>query len=131
MPPTKLMNDIPHKDQYADYTEWADSWEEISGDVEIGNRILLAMAPFIAEITKSKLTKKTIQKHINNIWQLGGEIISRMNRGDEENKTLEGKAILLKYIDEYEGPYCHHLNSEEAMRSFDSTCKKLYKCTTR
>ena len=33
------MNDIPHKDQYADYTEWADSWEEISGDVEIGNRL--------------------------------------------------------------------------------------------
>jgi hypothetical protein len=35
--------------------------------------------------------------------------------------------LLLDNIDETGGPYCRHLDTEEDIRSYDATCKKLFK----
>ena len=83
--------------------------------------------PFLEELVASGLSPKTIQKHVDNLWALGGEII----RGLHEDPSLRRKSteeILDALIDEEGGPLIYAMESEEGQqRSFDSTCKKLYR----
>jgi len=70
------------------------------------------------------LSPKTIQKHVDNLWALGGEIVRDLN----ENPSLRRKSIeqiLADAIDEEGGPLLSGMTSEEQQRSFDSTCRKL------
>ena len=74
----------------------------------------------------SELSPKSIQKHVDNVWALGGEIIRDLN----ENPSLRGKPIeqiLDDRIDEEGGPLLYGVDSEEQQRSFDSTCRKLHR----
>ena len=74
----------------------------------------------------SDLSPKTIRKHIDNLWALGGEII----RGLNENPSLRRKnieQILDDRIDDEGGPLLYGVDSEEQQRSFDSTCRKLHR----
>ena len=60
------------------------------------------------------------------MWALGGEIIRDLN----ENPSLRRKPIeqiLDDRIDEEGGPLLYGVDSEEQQRSFDSTCRKLYR----
>jgi hypothetical protein len=46
----------------------------------------------------------------------------------EKVKVLTSKpSLTLDSIGPEGGPYCRHLDSEEECRSFDATCRKLYK----
>jgi hypothetical protein len=72
------------------------------------------------------LTKKTIKKHIDNIWLLGGEIAERVNN-DESLRDKDGLTLVNLFVDDSGGPYSKHLDSEIEMNSFDSTCRKLFK----
>ena len=87
--------------------------------------------PFLEELVASGLSPKTIQKHVDNLWALGGEII----RGLHEDPSLTRKSteqILDARIDEEGGPLIYAMESEEEQqRSFDSTCKKLYQFLTQ
>jgi hypothetical protein len=79
----------------------------------------------------SDLSPKTIQKHVDNLWALGGEIIRDLH----ENPSLRRKSmeqILDGRIDEEGGPLVYAMESEEdQQRSLDSTCKKLYRFLNR
>ena len=80
--------------------------------------------PFIEHLASSGLTRKTIRKHIEHLWTLGGEIIRDLN----ENPSLRRKdvtAVLLNMLDDEGGPLIHNCISEELQRPFDSTCRKL------
>ena len=57
---------------------------------------------------------------------LGGELIDRINM-DAELRNLGEFALVLKFIDSDGGPYSRHNDTESEMRSFDSSCKKLFK----
>ncbi len=107
--------------------EWPDSWKYNKTDVTTGENILhSAFIPFIGFLISKKLTKKTIKKHIDNIWLLGGEIIERINR-DESLREKDGLSLVKEFVDESGGPYSKHLHSETEMNSFDSTCRKVHK----
>jgi hypothetical protein len=41
--------------------------------------LLACFRPFIAHLASSNLSRKTIQKHVDNLWILGGEIIRDVN----------------------------------------------------
>jgi hypothetical protein len=74
----------------------------------------------------SDLSPKTIQKHINHLWALGGKIIRDLN----ETPSLGRRSIdqiLDDRIDNEGGPLLYGVDSEEKQRSFDSTCRKLYR----
>ena len=83
--------------------------------------------PFLEDVVASDLSPKTIQKHVDNVWALGGEIIRDLN----ENPSLRSKPIeqiLADRIDEEGGPLVYAMESEEPLqRSLDSTCRKLYR----
>lgn len=95
-------------------------------DLPPGEKLVACFRPFLDALTASDLSPKTIQKHVDNLWALGGEIIRNFN----ENPSLRRKSIeriLDDRIDEEGGPLVYALESEELQqRSLDSTCRKLY-----
>jgi len=96
-------------------------------DLPPGEKLVACFRPFLEELVTSDLSPKTIQKHVDNLWALGGEIIRDLN----ENPSLRRKdieQILADRIDDEGGPLVYAMESEEDQpRSFDSTCKKLHR----
>jgi len=94
-------------------------------DLPPGEKLVACFRPFLEELVTSDLSPRTIQKHVDNLWMLGGEIIRDLH----ENSSLRRKPIeqiLADRIDEEGGPLVYAMESEEGQqRSFDSTCKKL------
>ena len=95
-------------------------------DIPPGEKLVACFRPFLDALAASDLSPKTIQKHVDNLWALGGEIIRNLN----ENPSLRRKSIeriLDDRIDDEGGPLVYALESEELQqRSLDSTCRKLY-----
>lgn len=85
-----------------------------------------AFIPFFEHLISKNLTRKTIKRHGDNIWLLGGEIIAR-TYDDESLRERGGLEVVLEFIDESGGPYSKHLDTEEDFESFDRSCRKLYK----
>jgi len=69
--------------------------------------LLEIISPLAEHITQSSLTNKTVDKHLDNLWLLGGEIIRRVSR----NKDYSTPAItnLKIAIGSDGGLYCRHL----------------------
>lgn len=92
----------------------------------LGEKLVAYFRPFLEDLVASDLSPKTVQKHINHLWALGGEIIRDLN----ETPSLRRKSIdqiLDDRIDNEGGPLLYGVDSEEKQRSFDSTCWKLYR----
>ena len=106
---------------------WLRSWMGTEKDLPLGEELVACFRPFLEHLVGSDLSPKTIQKHVDNLWSLGGEIIRDLN----ENPSLRRKSIeqiLEDRIDDEGGPLVYATESEEQLqRSFDSTCRKLYR----
>jgi hypothetical protein len=111
--------------------DWPRSWMGLEKDLPPGEKLVACFRPFLEELVASALSPKTIQKHVDNLWALGGEIIRDLH----ENPSLRRKSmeqILDGRIDEEGGPLVYAMESEEdQQRSLDSTCKKLYRFLNR
>jgi len=108
----------------ADLESWPRSWMGWDKDLPPGEKLVACFRPFIEHLASSDLSRKTIRKHIDNLWILGGEIIRDLN----ETPSLRKKPvehILFDVIDDEGGPLIHNCDSEEQQRSFDSTCRKF------
>jgi hypothetical protein len=88
---------------------------------------LVLFRPFLENLAASDLSPKTIQKHVDNIWALGGEFIRDLHSDPSMRKPPVDQA-LLRMI-EYGGPLLYH-GGEDQQRSFDSTCRKLRRFLT-
>jgi hypothetical protein len=109
-----------------DFKEWPDSWKGEDKDVPYGEGLIEMFRPFIQSLIDQGWTKNTVRNHIDNLWLLGGEIIREVNDNNAYNK-INPRQKLLETVGPEGGPYCRHLDSEEECRSFDATCRKLYK----
>ncbi|MBN1603886.1 MAG: hypothetical protein JW915_19905 [Chitinispirillaceae bacterium] len=105
--------------------EWPRSWQGVKEDILYGQEIIKYMIPFIDEIKSKGQSIKTINKHIDNLWVLGGNIIKELN-DYEENRELPALKMILNNIDNNEGPLIHDF-SELQQDEFNSTCRKFYK----
>jgi len=99
-------------------------------DIPFGERIIDIFSPFIKSLIDSKYTEKTIKRHIDNLWLLGGEIIRDINM-DTDLRNSHTLDVLMENIGSDGGPLCRHIETEAEQRSFDATCKKLYKFVER
>jgi hypothetical protein len=106
---------------------WPRSWMGWEKDLPPGEQLVACFRPFLEDLVTSDLAPKTIQKHVDHLWALGGEIIRNLN----ENPSLRRKSIeqiLADRIDDDGGPLVYAQESEEPLqRAFDSTCRKLYR----
>jgi hypothetical protein len=110
---------------YGDLDNWPRSWMGLEKDLPPGDALLACFRPFIAHLTSSSLSPKTIRKHVDNLWLLGGEIIRDLN-DDPRLRKVAADRLLRDVIHTDGGPLIHH-GSEEAQRSFDSTCRTLHR----
>jgi hypothetical protein len=91
-------------------------------DLPAGEQLLVLFRPFLEHLAASDLSPKTIQKHIDNMWALGGEFIRELH-SDSSLRKRPVERVLSSMI-EYGGPLLYH-GGEDQQRSFDSTCRKF------
>jgi hypothetical protein len=61
----------------------------VEKDLPPGEKLVACFRPFLDGLVASDLSPKTIQKHVDNLWALGGEIIRDLH----ENPSLRRKSI--------------------------------------
>jgi hypothetical protein len=57
---------------------WPRSWMGEEKDIPPGEMLVACFRPFLDALAASDLSPKTIQKHVDNLWALGGEIIRNL-----------------------------------------------------
>jgi len=85
--------------------------------------------PFLRSMLAEQLSRSTLRRHRDNIWLLGGEVIRRMqmNNGLRERPVEQ---VVLSLIDDEGGPLLSHHEAEAEQRSFDATCRRLFRFAT-
>ena len=91
-------------------------------DLPAGEQLVVLFRPFLEHLAASELSSKTIRKHVDNMWALGGEFIRELH----SDSSLRKKPVeqVLSSMIEYGGPLLHN-TAEDQQRSFDSTCRKF------
>src|SRR5271169_3704626 len=110
---------------YGDLDHWPRSWMGVEKDLPPAEGLLACFRPFIAQLASSSLSRKTILKHVDNLWLLGGAIIRDLN-DDPRLRKVAADRLLRDVLHGDGGPLVHQ-DSEEAQQSFDSTCRKLHR----
>jgi hypothetical protein len=100
-------------------------------DLAAGEKLVACFRPFLQELIGSDLSRKTIQRHVDNLWALGGEIIHSLHE-DPSLRRNPIEQVLGECIDDEGGPLVYAMESEEQQqRSLDSTSKKLHRFLNR
>jgi hypothetical protein len=84
-------------------------------DLDPGEHLVTLFRPFLEHLAASNLSPKTIQKHVDNMWVLGGEFIRDLHN-DPPLRKRPVDLVLSKMI-EYGGPLLYH-GGEDQQRSF-------------
>ncbi len=109
---------------HAKMAEWPNSWAGLREDIPLGKRLLSELAPFVTHLAASELSPKTVRRHIDNLWLLGGTIVRDASLHGELG--LPAAKLLDETLGPYDGPLVSEL-SESEQSSFDATCRKLYR----
>jgi len=112
-----------------DLDAWPDSWMIDQPDRDIGKAMVTVLTPFIDHLISQGLAKRTIKRHVDNLWALGGEIITRIN-WDPSLRKHTAEQLILQVIDEYGGPLLSNPLDPNDQKPFDCACRKLYKFLT-
>ncbi len=107
-----------------EFAEWPRRWMGVEADAVYGHGLLAVMRPFAEEILARGLSRKTIRRHLGNLWLLGGEVIRVVNTHHAYH--VPPLAKLRDSIGPDGGPLCRHIDSEEGQRSYDTTCRQLH-----
>jgi hypothetical protein len=110
-----------------DLNGWPRSWMGLEKDLLPGEQLLTLFRPFLENLAASDLSPKTIQKHVDNMWALGGEFIRDLNY-DQSLRKRPVEQHLFEMIEDG-GPLLYD-GGEDQQRSFDSTCRKLRRFLT-
>ena len=97
----------------------------LAQDLPPGKQLLACFRPFLAHLAASSLSPKTIRRHVDNLWLLGGELIRDLNE-DPSLRKVAVPQLLRDVIHQDGGPLIHN-GSEDEQRSFDATCRKLHR----
>ena len=106
-----------------DLADWPRSWMGMPEDLLAGHRIIAYFQPFLEHLGQLNLSKKTLRKHVDNLWVLGGEIIRDLHDTPSLRK-VPIEHLVFDLVGEG-GPVLYHGDSEEQLRSFESTCRRF------
>ncbi len=109
-----------------DLAQWPQRWHFDEHDIAAGQRIVELLTPFLLHLLDEGLATKTLHRHRDHLWMLGGELIRRRYEDDKLKTMPVGKAIA-ELIEEDGGPLIWPRITEVEQNSFDATCRKLYK----
>jgi hypothetical protein len=106
-----------------DLAEWPRSWMGLPEDLVPGEKMVVYFRPFLEHLVGLGLSRKTMRKHVNNLWVLGGEMIRDLHETPGLRK-VPVETLVFNVIQDG-GPILYHNDSEEQQRSFESTCSKF------
>jgi hypothetical protein len=95
-------------------------------DLQPGRQVVEIFVPFLRHLLRLTLSGKTRRKHRDNLWLLGGEIISGLQK-HPRRRQLQMMQVVSAAVDDEGGPLISHSASEDQQRSFDSTCRKFHR----
>ena len=107
-----------------DLANWPQSWRYDERDVIPGEQIVVCITPFLHHLLSLGLSKKTLNRHRDNLWLLGGELIRDLAQ-DTKLRRRPIEALVRSAVGDDGGPLLYHGDSEAQQNSFDSTCRKL------
>jgi hypothetical protein len=106
-------------------SEWPNTWQIDEPDRLYGQGLLNEFRPFVTHlITVEQLSASSINRHLGNLFLLGGELISQINYFEEKRRLSPAK-FLDQSIFEDGGPLCRHV-ADYQQAQYDATCRKLY-----
>jgi hypothetical protein len=112
-----------------DLDQWPRSWAYEAPDIPPGRQMVECFQPFLRYLLRLPLSRRTLRQHRDNIWALGGEVISRLQMdGSLRQRPIE--QVVLDLVSDDGGPLLSHGQSEAGQRSFDATCRKLFRFLT-
>jgi len=86
-----------------DLENWAQSWCYEERDLVPGKRIVEFLRPFLLHLLAQGLTAKTLRKHCDYLWMLGGEVIRRRHENSNLSRVVVEKATFA-LLEEDGGP---------------------------
>lgn len=128
LPAQQAITD-PLQNYCPDLDQWAGSWAYEARDIPYGLRMVECFTPFLRAMLARSLSRKTLRQHRDNIWVLGGEVIRRVQM-DSGLRRRPAEQVVLDLIGDEGGPLLSHGQSEAEQRSFDATCRKLFRFLT-
>jgi hypothetical protein len=95
-------------------------------DLSPGQQMVECFKPFLRHLLSLDLSRKTLRKHRDNLWLLGGELISDLHEAPRlRNQPMD--QVVRAALDDQDGPLISSGESEDQQRSFDLTCQKFYR----
>src|SRR5688572_20805211 len=76
-----------------DLDRWPKSWMGVEKDLPPGEELRNRFQPFIEHLALSSLSPKTIRRHVDNLWLLGGEIIRDLNEDPSMRKRSVNRVL--------------------------------------
>jgi hypothetical protein len=103
--------------------KWPDSWAGVAEDEPFGAGLVTELRPFVIHLQTLGLSRKTVRRHLDNLWVIGGEIIRKLNYEPDLRKTTP-RQLLLDTVAAGEAPLVRDA-SEAGQRSIDATARRL------
>lgn len=129
MPPSKKPTPVAlRSSMLALMAPWPQSWAGAPRDIQFGEGIADAMRPFIEHLCTQHFAPKTIRRHVDACWVIGGEVIRRLY--DEPGlRKRKPDAVLLETIADGEAPLVRGA-AEDQQNRFDATARRLLRFLT-
>lgn len=108
-----------------DLDQWPSIWRYEARDVAPGEELVACLKPFLLHLLSEGLSRRTLNRHRDNLWLLGSELVRGLHDAPRTRRRSM-RELVRAAIDEEGGPLIHR-GTEEEQRSFDATCKKLYR----
>jgi len=108
-----------------DLQNWPASWRFEDEDIPPGQALVQVFTPFLQHLLAQGYARKTLNRHRDYLWMLGGEMIRRRHE-DPDVLAMPVVTLLHNLLEEDGGPLIWPRISESEQNSFDATCRKLY-----
>lgn len=102
---------------------WPRSWAGVDADEPIGRDLVAVLRPFMLHLQQKNLSPRTLRRHLDNLWLIGGETIRKLH-DDPALRTERASELLLQAIADGEAPFVHDLTEAE-QTAMDATARKL------
>jgi hypothetical protein len=96
-------------------------------DLSPGRQIVKCFKPFLHHLLSRGLSRKSLRQHRDNLWLLGGALISNLHKSPRLRKRSIDQ-VIRQALDHEGGPLISHgaAAEQQQQRSFDATCRKFY-----
>lgn len=109
-----------------DIDGWPKSWAGNELDITTGRKLVEFLKPFLLYLLATKLAPKTLRRHRDHMWMLGGEVIRSLN-DDPALRREPVEKVTFDLLEEEGGPLIWPKISEQQQNAFDASCRKLYR----